>query len=246
MVLGIAFAAALARGVWAGMPSITPADIERARSNGLTELTRQRVEVISFFLLVLVLCALAIRWLWNSLRKDFPALPELSVRRALGMIVLWGLLFVIVLTMISGARELMTPGAWEKVGLTQRLVVEPPPIEGEIKARYAALDRLGDRLIQHAQSHNRDFPSIDAFAGFAGPLAEVPKPPGGRYVYVGGRLPSSRSDREVANAPPPHRPTILAYEPDTAGPDRLVLMTDGMIVWLPTAEIERQLAEPER
>ena len=32
--------------------------------------------------------------------------------------VVWGSLFVLVLTMISGARELMTPGAWKKDGIT--------------------------------------------------------------------------------------------------------------------------------
>ncbi len=37
------------------------------------------------------------------------------------MVVLWGLLFTVVLAMISGARELMTPGAWEKQGATYRL-----------------------------------------------------------------------------------------------------------------------------
>ena len=36
-------------------------------------------------------------------------------------VVLWGLLFMLVLTMISGARELLTPGAWEKKGATYQL-----------------------------------------------------------------------------------------------------------------------------
>ncbi len=38
--------------------------------------------------------------------------------------IIWGLLFVLVLTMISGARELMTPGAWEKEGFTYVLAGE--------------------------------------------------------------------------------------------------------------------------
>src|SRR3954454_1969876 len=88
----------------AGMPSVTLADVPRAvrtvAHTGLTDLARQRLEVISFFLLGLTASAGVIRWVWNSLRKDFPILPRLSYARALGIIVLWGLLFVLVLTMI--------------------------------------------------------------------------------------------------------------------------------------------------
>ena len=120
-----------ARAATAGMPSVTLADVPRAvrtvTETGLTDLARQRLEVLSFFLLGLCACAGVIRWVWNGLRKDFPVLPRLSYARALGLIVLWGLLFVLVLTMISGARELMTPGAWEKKGLTYKLVPPAAP-----------------------------------------------------------------------------------------------------------------------
>jgi hypothetical protein len=140
----------------AGMPSITLADVPRAvrtvTRTGLTDLARQRLEVISFFLVGLMACAAVIRWTWNSLRKDFPVLPRLSYARALGLVVLWGLLFVLVLTMISGARELMTPGAWEKKGLTYRLAQDTPlPVEAEITARFEAVSRLRDRLVSYAQ-----------------------------------------------------------------------------------------------
>ena len=56
---------------------------------------------------------------------DFTRLPRLSYSKALAMVVLWGLLFVVVLTMISGARELMTPGAWKKNGITYSVVDDP-------------------------------------------------------------------------------------------------------------------------
>jgi hypothetical protein len=87
----------------------------------LTDLARQRVEVISFFVVALLLAAGAIQSLWNMLRRDFTRLPRLGYGRALGVVVLWGLLFVVVLAMISGARELMTPGAWQRDGATYRL-----------------------------------------------------------------------------------------------------------------------------
>lgn len=96
---------------WAGMPA----------AYVLNDIAKARLETISFFLVVLFASAALIRWLWNSLRRDFPRLPRLSYRNALVLVALWGLLFTLVLTMISGARELMTPGAWEKQGSLYRL-----------------------------------------------------------------------------------------------------------------------------
>ena len=87
----------------------------------LTEIGRMRVEAISFFLALLLVSGFVIRLIWNNLRKSFTRLPYLSYGKALGLVILWGLLCVVVLTMISGARELMTPGAWEKQGATYRL-----------------------------------------------------------------------------------------------------------------------------
>jgi len=98
----------------------------------LDDVARLRMQTISFFLLGFFVSSLLIKLLWNNLRKDFPRLPRLSYGKALGLVTLWGLLFVLVLTMISGARELITPGAWEKQGATYRLKGppdEPPPEE---------------------------------------------------------------------------------------------------------------------
>jgi hypothetical protein len=224
------------------MASITLADVPRAwramTQTGLTDLARQRLEVISFFLLGLLACAGVFRWVWNSVRNDFPALPRLSWARALGMIVLWGLLFVLILTMISGARELMTPGAWDKKGLTYQLVrPAPPPIEAEITARVEAIRHLGDTLVAYARNHGGVFPTTDAVALMDKPLWRLPLAVGGRYHYVHGRrIPSSES---------PSAPSPLSYEPESVGPDRLVLLTDGTIQWMPASEIERLLSSKE-
>jgi len=92
----------------------------------LTDIAQMRFEAISFFLFVLLICALLIQLIWNRvLRPGFPRLPRLNYFRALGLMFLWGLLFIIVLTMISGARELMTPGAWEHNGATYKLKDSP-------------------------------------------------------------------------------------------------------------------------
>src|SRR5271170_7855407 len=96
--------------VFAGMPSFH-----------LTDVAKLRLENISFFLAGFLLSAFFIKLLWNYLAADWTFLPRLSFGKALGLAALWGLLFVLVLTMISGARELMTPGAWEKKGATYQL-----------------------------------------------------------------------------------------------------------------------------
>ena len=87
----------------------------------LTDLSQLRVEAISFFMFVFLVSAFGVQRLWNQLRSGFPRLPKLTYGKAVGLVALWGLLFIVVLAMISGARELMTPGAWEKQGATYRL-----------------------------------------------------------------------------------------------------------------------------
>jgi hypothetical protein len=101
---------------FAGMPSALREDFETVLR--LRESPHQRFQAISFFLMGIFVSTLVVQFLWNFVAKDFPRLPRLSFLRALSVVLLWGLLFVIVLTMISGARELMTPGAWKKDGLT--------------------------------------------------------------------------------------------------------------------------------
>jgi hypothetical protein len=100
--------------ILAGMPSFS-----------LTDVAKLRLDAISFFLVVIFVSAWGVKLIWNALAKDFPKLPRMTYWRALGAIVLWGFVFVIILTMISGARELMTPGAWEKHGATYKLKVRP-------------------------------------------------------------------------------------------------------------------------
>src|SRR5262249_29563797 len=100
----------------AGMPAPLPLEPEEVirKVLRLDESALARLQAISFFLLGIVTAALVVRWLWNALQRDFPALPRLTFGKALAGVLLWGLLFVVVPTMISGARELMTPGAWQK------------------------------------------------------------------------------------------------------------------------------------
>lgn len=94
----------------AGMPSLTLSDAANLRLSG-----------ISFFLLLLLVTAAGFQLVWNYLRRDFGRLPYLTYRMSLAAVLLLGLLFNIILLMIAGTRELMTPGAWEKSGITYKL-----------------------------------------------------------------------------------------------------------------------------
>src|SRR5438132_4493547 len=136
---------------WAGMPSIT-----------LSDMAELRLQTISFFLVVFLLAAKAVQVLWNRLGRDWAILPRLGYGRAVGLVFLWGMLFVIVLTMISGARELMTPGAWEKVGVTYKLAAKPDEslaAAAPDAERRAKLLRLREALWAYATTHGGKLPA---------------------------------------------------------------------------------------
>ncbi len=234
LVVGVA-SALHAREALAGMP--TPV---------LTDWAQVRVETLSFFIVVLLICAAVIRWLWNGLAKDFPAMPRLSYRRTLAMVVLLGICLVVVLTMIAGARELLTPGAWQKQGLLYKLSSPPspssstaPPEQAKpadpklLPQRRAHLENLQKALWRCAQQHKGQFPESDASPQIEPALWQLPGVAEMRYLYV----PGLKIDPS---------PRVLAFEPDVYGGDRLVLRTDGTIVALSSAEIRRQLPEKPR
>lgn len=213
----------LPRDAHAGMPSLT-----------LTDLARMRVETMSFFLVVLLASALAVMLLWNWLRRDFGRLPRLTYFKSLGVVSLWGLLFILVLTMISGARELMTPGAWEKTGLTYRLAADgshPEPSPEMI--RREKLQALKLALWAHAESTGGTLPGRGGLSEIPQSVWQTPDPSRIEYIYVPGR--SVGSGREV-----------VAYEPAALGPDRFALLSDGSIAPMPAAELRAAATRSER
>jgi hypothetical protein len=218
----------------AGMPAILPtnwtADSQRPSSAGTNDGTttaEARFQAISFFLACLLVSAFAVKALWNSVRRDIPVLPQLHFRPALGLVILWGLCFVVVLTMISGARELMTPGAWKKQGWTYTLTDAKPADAAAI--RRQALERLRFALWQYAATHAGRFPP-EGDGAIDPQLWQFPSLAGMRYVYV--------ADQTVDQAG-----RLLASEPALNDDDRFVVLTNGFVGSMRTAEIERQFAE---
>ncbi len=211
----------------AGMGSVVPTDWGRAMR--LTDSAHARFEAISFFLVGLLVSAVVVRWLWNRLAKDFPVLPRLTYGKSLMVVVLWGLLFLVVLTMIAATRELMTPGAWRKVGMLYEVVETPATPEDTQRTaqRKEHFQRLKAALWHYAAQHDGQFPAT-ADAGIPAALWEAPGGAGLRYLYVPGR-----SIREPT--------ATLAYEPAVYGDQRLVLSCNGDLAMVRTADIIRQL-----
>jgi hypothetical protein len=177
----------------------------------------------------------ALVWkIWNSARNDFPRLPYLTYRRATGLVALWGLLFLLVLTMISGARELMTPGAWHKQGLTYKLTEDDDAAKAAARQldreRRQALDRLRTALWTYARHHDGKFPANSSPPEIPEETWVVPDPSAMRFLYTKGLT----ADKGK---------TPLAYEPGIFGKDRFILLSNGEIVRM--SEEDLRAAMPE-
>ena len=183
-----------------------------------TDLAQMRLQTISFFLVVIGIVGFGVQRLWNRLGLDFPRLPRLSYRGALSFVVLWGLVFHLILLMISGARELMTPGAWERDHATYKLrQVRPASTADQLQlARRQQIERLRAALWQYAEQNEGRFPPDDYAPGIAETVWTVLDPSQLHYVYVSGSL-----------ADGPRMP--LSFEPGIYGRDRYVLYTTGEI-----------------
>jgi hypothetical protein len=208
---------------WAGMPTV---------AFRLTEVAYPRLQTISFFLVGFLMSALLIMLLWNYLRKDWTFLPRLNYWRSLVIVGLWGLLFVLVLTMISGARELMTPGAWEKQGSTYRLVQKPSTDELD-QLRRRQIERLRDGLWNYARLHDGAFPADTTDTAIPSELWTLPQTAKMQYRYLGGKM-----------AYPTGKP--LAHELEIYGPKRYVLYSNGDIRKLDGELLAKALEEAKQ
>jgi xanthine/uracil/vitamin C permease (AzgA family) len=75
----------------------------------LTDVAEARLDALSFFLFTYLVISLVVKAIWNQLAKSFASLPKLKYREALGVVFVTGVLFYVLLTMISGARDCSRP-----------------------------------------------------------------------------------------------------------------------------------------
>lgn len=178
----------------AGMPSFH-----------LSDIAKMRLDAISFFLLGLLLSAWGVQVLWNLLSRDIPQISRIRYSTSLAGTILWGLLFMLVLTMISGARELMTPGAWQKNGYTYVLqddgdnspASEPVDVIKLQTKRRARLELLRTMLWAFAAAHEGNFPESIETSGIAEELWQQPGTVPATYAYSGGGSVDSERERLV-------------------------------------------------
>ena len=190
---------------------------------GLRDIYRLRLEEISFFIVLLLVCALILKLLWNYAFKGFNLVPRLKYLQALCAALLFGLVTLLILTMISGIREVLTPGAWRKQGTSYRL--NDPSQE---PARKRSLEHLRGALLEYARTHEGKFPRNDFVPEIPEKLWESPDQLSSRYIYFGGL-----STNET-NA-------VLVLEPANFGDRRFVLKTSGELELRTNEEIQRRL-----
>ncbi|MFC7335609.1 hypothetical protein ACFQY0_00350 [Haloferula chungangensis] len=179
----------------------------------LTDAAKARLDVLSFFIVAYLLLGLAVKGLWNSLAKSSEKMPRLNYRRALALLLLSGLFLYVILTMISGARELLTPGAWEKQGVGYRLREASDTFETK-EQRHQRLSKLRDAIWSHAEAHQGKPPS-GPFSGEV-PLSSWRLSDGNFYAYLKPETIGTGHE-------------VLIYEPASSGPRRFILFTDGSI-----------------
>jgi len=192
---------------------------------GLRDIYRLRFEEMSFFIVLFVACAVFLKLLWNHAVKGFPAIPRLKLRHSFSLALLLGFAMLLILTMISGIREVLTPEAWRRQGSSYRLnsATQEP-------VRRSSLEQLRAALFEYARSHQGQFPPHDYVPEIADKLWQAPDQLGSHYVYPGS-LTTNSSSR-----------ALLAFEPPNFGDQRLALRVSGEIAFLSQAEIDAGMA----
>jgi hypothetical protein len=192
---------------------------------GLRDIYRLRLEEISFFIALLLVSAFALKLLWNYAVKGFTILPRINFRQALCLSMLFGFLMLLILTMISGIREVLTPGAWRHQGTSYRL-----NDSSQEPARRRSLEQLRTALFDYARAHEGWFPPHDFVPQISDKLWESPDQFGSRYIYSGGFTTNNTH-------------FLLAVEPLNFGEPRFVLLASGDIQRMSNKDVEHKVRE---
>ena len=191
---------------------------------GLNDFYRLRVQDISFLVFLLLLCALILKLVWNYAFKGFTAIPRIKYFQALALAILFGLVMLLILTMISGIREVLTPGAWRHQGTSYKLNA---PTQEPMRLR--SLEHLRAALMSYAQVHDGKFPANDFSDEINEKLWESPEENGSHYIYRGGLTLADTN-------------ALMAVEPVMFGEKRFGLFVSGQIKLLTNSEIETSLS----
>ena len=214
---------------WAGMPTYM-----------LTDLAKARIEVISFFLVAMLVLAWGFKVAWNVLGREFTSLPRLRYRSALGLMVVACVLLGLILTMITGARELMTPAAWTKVGATHQVnMADAAPKQWVAGARQQGIERVHAALTTYAMANQGVLPADRFVDGIDPWIWRIPGPQPGLYAYRPPPFTARLGDPEIED-------WLLAWEPDVFGANRLVLLGNGSTTEMTPQEVRQRTYEQDK
>jgi hypothetical protein len=210
------------------MPGIHPM-LAGMTSFSLTEVASARLDAISLFLVAFAASAWLLLKAWNRLARDFSWMPRLRFLGALSALVVSGLFVFAAMSLIAGARELMTPGAWVRTGSTHRIAYpERDPKPWLESGRRLALEQLRDELWSYAAKHEGNLPQARHDGTIPDSTWTGVHPAGEPLAYVPGRRPGAGQ-------------LIVAYEPDAYGPVRFALQEDSSVVKLSPADLKTRL-----
>ena len=206
----------------------------------LTDAGVLRFEAMSACLVVFLVAAGGFRVIWNEFGRGVAQLPDLSYRRAVGLMVGAGMLAWPAVAVVVGCGDWLVPPAWgpnltsdaqaEAAAGPSSRGQEPMPASDAEPERRARLLALKDALWAYAHNHDGQFPERPGDLPGYDRVWTTTDPSGMRYLYIpGGRADSGSS--------------VVAFEPGIYGAERLALFSDGWIRKLPLAAI--RAATPE-
>lgn len=189
-------------------------------SYGLSEIYKIRVQEISFFSVLFLLSILGVRWLWNLIARDFDRLPRMKFRHAAAFCILFGMATLLILTMISGIREVLTPDAWRRQG--NAYLLNSPTLMEE---RRWSIQQLHQALQDYRKDHEGAYPPHDFVPEIPPKLWTTPGARHLRYHYL-----------PVTDTNGPVRPVV--WEPDRFGDPRFVITSEDRIVEMSVRELK--------
>jgi hypothetical protein len=143
-----------------------------------------------------------------------------------------GAVFALVAGLAVGKREVFLPEKWIEQGFTHRLTEEQ---QREVAAelhdeRQRRLEELRDSLRQFAATNDGAYPQSLDDARIPEGVRQPPHSGGLQYVF----MPKLTLHDGV---------TVLAYEPEIFGRERLVLLADGQIVSMGQEHLRSDIGE---
>lgn len=180
--------------------------------------TDRLIGISTTFFVILVLVAIPVMYAWNAFFAEIDGeskhFKRIGYVKSLGITFLGVCLFTLILVMVAGSRELLSPGAWVPDGMLSKTVYS---VEGEKIAkdfdidedemidqvRRKAMIRLRDALRRFAEEHDGRLPGTMDEPGFE-ELWQIPFAAGVSYEYypeeTGAELPLVREPSVLPNA----------------------------------------------